>query len=199
MELLPKPGFRPLRYQRGAAQSSKILPRTGRGRSRPREQGKPGEIVAFDPLGDWRKAGDPGFEEQREGRDQANAIAPLPESIAKRLRPSSCSQPAAKAEAIEAFLRQHTEVRDPDVLDEGVDVPDAELGIIMSGTGSGRELIQRLGRILRPKQDGRKARLVELVSKHTRETNTSAKRITALKKNSEMDSSFSSQSSSYGN
>ena len=71
------------------------------------------------------------------------------------------------------------------VLDEGVDVPDAELGIIMSGTGSGRELIQRLGRILRPKQDGRKARLVELVSKHTRETNTSAKRITALKKNSE--------------
>lgn len=85
------------------------------------------------------------------------------------------------------------------VLDEGVDVPDAELGIIMSGTGSGRELIQRLGRILRPKQDGRKARLVELVSKHTRETSTSAKRITALKKNSEMDSGFSSQSSSYGN
>ena len=83
------------------------------------------------------------------------------------------------------------------VLDEGVDVPDAELGIIMSGTGSGRELIQRLGRILRPKQDGRKARLVELVSKHTRETNTSAKRITALKKNSETDSGLSS--SSYGN
>jgi len=83
------------------------------------------------------------------------------------------------------------------VLDEGIDVPDAELGIIMSGTGSGRELIQRLGRILRPKQDGRKARLVEIVSKHTRETNTSAKRITALKKNSEMDSDFSS--SSYGN
>ena len=70
------------------------------------------------------------------------------------------------------------------VLDEGIDVPDAELGIIMSGTGSGRELIQRLGRILRPKQNGRKARLIELVSKHTRETNTSAKRITALKKNS---------------
>ena len=70
------------------------------------------------------------------------------------------------------------------VLDEGVDVPDAELGIIMSGTGSGRELIQRLGRILRPKQDSRKARLVELVSRHTRETNTSAKRITAMKRNS---------------
>lgn len=82
------------------------------------------------------------------------------------------------------------------VLDEGVDVPDAELGIIMSGTGSGRELIQRLGRILRPKQDGRKARLVELVSKHTQETNTSARRITALKRNS---SATNGDSSSYGN
>ena len=73
------------------------------------------------------------------------------------------------------------------VLDEGVDVPDAELGIIVSGTGSGRELIQRLGRLLRPKQDGRKVKLVELVSKHTQETNTSAKRITALRRNSAED------------
>ena len=37
------------------------------------------------------------------------------------------------------------------VLDEGVDIPDAELAIIVSGTGSGKELVQRLGRILRPK------------------------------------------------
>ncbi len=68
------------------------------------------------------------------------------------------------------------------VLDEGVDVPDAELGIIISGTGSGRELIQRLGRLLRPKQDGRKAKMIEVVSKHTRETSTSAKRLASLKK-----------------
>ena len=78
------------------------------------------------------------------------------------------------------------------VLDEGVDVPDAEMGVIMSGTGSGRELIQRLGRILRPKQDGRKARLVEIVSRHTREINTSAKRITALKRNSDITKNDSS-------
>ena len=81
------------------------------------------------------------------------------------------------------------------VLDEGVDVPDAELAIIMSGSGSGRELIQRLGRVLRPKQNDKKARLVELVSRNTRETNTSAKRITALRKNSVSDA----HSSSYGN
>jgi superfamily II DNA or RNA helicase len=33
------------------------------------------------------------------------------------------------------------------VLDEGVDVPAAELGIILSGTGSSREFIQILGRL----------------------------------------------------
>ncbi|WP_316504264.1 DEAD/DEAH box helicase family protein [Nitrosopumilus sp.] len=80
---------------------------------------------------------------------------------------------------------QYNAVVTSKVLDEGIDVPDAELGIIVSGTGSGRELIQRLGRILRPKQDGKKARLIEIVSKQTRETNTSAKRITALRKNTE--------------
>lgn len=67
------------------------------------------------------------------------------------------------------------------VLDEGVDVPDAELGIIVSGTGSGREFIQRLGRLLRPKTDTtKKARLIEIISSNTRETGTSAKRKKAL-------------------
>jgi len=35
------------------------------------------------------------------------------------------------------------------VLDEGVDVPDANVGVILSGSGSRREFVQRLGRILR--------------------------------------------------
>jgi superfamily II DNA or RNA helicase len=80
------------------------------------------------------------------------------------------------------------------VLDEGVDVPDAELGIIVSGTGSAREFIQRLGRLLRPKpnlttepkEDDDKtkmAKLIEIVSSETREeTITSAKRKRALKR-----------------
>jgi superfamily II DNA or RNA helicase len=67
------------------------------------------------------------------------------------------------------------------VLDEGVDVPDAELGIILSGTGSGREFIQRLGRLLRPKGDVNKnAILIEITSAETGETRTSAKRRKAL-------------------
>ena len=36
------------------------------------------------------------------------------------------------------------------VLNEGVDVPEAAVGIIVSGSGSIREHVQRLGRILRP-------------------------------------------------
>jgi superfamily II DNA or RNA helicase len=71
------------------------------------------------------------------------------------------------------------------VLDEGVDVPDAKLGIIVSGTGSGREFIQRLGRLLRPKKDisdtyYEHAKLIEIISSNTREAGTSAKRKKAL-------------------
>ncbi len=61
------------------------------------------------------------------------------------------------------------------VLDEGVDVPDATMAIILSGTGSSREFIQRLGRVLR-KKEGKKARLVELVSEETTETRISQRR-----------------------
>ena len=72
------------------------------------------------------------------------------------------------------------------VLDEGVDVPDAELGIIVSGTGSSREFIQRLGRLLRPKPDSNtKAKLIEITSSGTREIETSDKRKKALKKTEE--------------
>ena len=61
------------------------------------------------------------------------------------------------------------------VLNEGVDVPDVAVGIIVSGSGSVRAHVQRLGRILRP-QKGKQAILYELVSEDTAETYTSEKR-----------------------
>lgn len=68
------------------------------------------------------------------------------------------------------------------VLDEGVDVPDANMGIILSGTGSKREFIQRLGRILRPKIEKENiAQLIEIVSSNTTEIFTSYKRNRGLK------------------
>ena len=61
------------------------------------------------------------------------------------------------------------------VLNEGVDVPDAQVAIIISGTGSIREHVQRLGRILRPRP-GKRAILYELVSQDTSEAFTSERR-----------------------
>jgi superfamily II DNA or RNA helicase len=62
------------------------------------------------------------------------------------------------------------------VLDEGIDVPEASLGVIMSGTGSSREFVQRLGRLLRKSEGKGQARLIELVSNETSETRTSSRR-----------------------
>ena len=77
---------------------------------------------------------------------------------------------------------KYTAIVTSKVLDEGVDVPDAEIGIIVSGTGSKREYIQRLGRLLRNVSNSNKqARLIELISSETQEINTSIKRKRALK------------------
>jgi superfamily II DNA or RNA helicase len=61
------------------------------------------------------------------------------------------------------------------VLDEGIDVPDASVAFIISGTGSSREYIQRLGRILR-KREGKEAKLMELVARDTLESRISRRR-----------------------
>ncbi len=61
------------------------------------------------------------------------------------------------------------------VLNEGVDVPEASIGIIVSGSGGVREHVQRLGRILR-KSPGKKAVLYELVSQNTSEVNINLRR-----------------------
>ncbi|MEZ4359139.1 MAG: DEAD/DEAH box helicase family protein [Kofleriaceae bacterium] len=61
------------------------------------------------------------------------------------------------------------------VLNEGVDIPAASVAIVISGSGSVREHVQRLGRVLR-KQDGKRALLYELVTADTTETYTSERR-----------------------
>jgi superfamily II DNA or RNA helicase len=60
------------------------------------------------------------------------------------------------------------------VLNEGVDVPDANVAIIASGSASMREYVQRLGRVLRPKPG--EALLYELISRRTTERNTARRR-----------------------
>ena len=61
------------------------------------------------------------------------------------------------------------------VLNEGVDIPAADIAIVLSGTGTVREHVQRLGRILR-KQEGKRAILYEVVVENTSEEGTSDRR-----------------------
>lgn len=62
------------------------------------------------------------------------------------------------------------------VLNEGLDVPSAKIAIILSGSASPREHLQRLGRILRKSGDRRTAVLYEVVASATTETGISARR-----------------------
>ncbi len=62
------------------------------------------------------------------------------------------------------------------VLNEGIDVPTAKIAIILSGSASPREHLQRLGRILRKGGDRKLAILYEVVTSATTETNVSLRR-----------------------
>jgi superfamily II DNA or RNA helicase len=61
------------------------------------------------------------------------------------------------------------------VLNEGVDVPAASVAVVLSGTSTVREHVQRLGRILRP-APGKLAILYEVVTSGTTEEQVSARR-----------------------
>ncbi|WP_349878815.1 DEAD/DEAH box helicase [Micromonospora sp. HUAS YX12] len=57
----------------------------------------------------------------------------------------------------------------PRVLDEGIDLPQAEVGVVVAGTQSKRQMIQRMGRVIRPKHDRRPATFVVLYIRGTSE------------------------------
>ena len=61
------------------------------------------------------------------------------------------------------------------VLNEGVDVPAANIGVILSGSGTVREHVQRLGRLLR-KHGEKRAILYEVVARGTAEEFVSERR-----------------------
>ncbi|EZQ01734.1 helicase [Candidatus Acidianus copahuensis] len=61
------------------------------------------------------------------------------------------------------------------VLDEGVDVPDASIAVVLGGYGTSRQLLQRLGRVLRKNGDKR-AQMIEIVTKRTSDYNLSRRR-----------------------
>lgn len=57
----------------------------------------------------------------------------------------------------------------PNILDEGIDVPDIDLAIVLAGSASRRQMIQRMGRVLRLKEDRRKATFIVVYAVETTE------------------------------
>jgi superfamily II DNA or RNA helicase len=86
------------------------------------------------------------------------------------------STPPAERRAILDGFRtgRYSKLATGRVLNEGVDVPDAAVAIVLSGNGTRREYVQRLGRILRPKAG--RALLYELVTRDTTEPGVARRR-----------------------
>jgi len=82
-----------------------------------------------------------------------------------------------RTEILERFRTgEYSMLATSQVLDEGIDVPAANVGIILSGSASKRQYAQRLGRILRPTNDRQPARLYEIIAEDTLETYVSEQR-----------------------
>ena len=64
---------------------------------------------------------------------------------------------------------QITVLAAPRVLDEGIDVPEADVGVIVAASRSRRQMVQRMGRITRPKDDNRRATFIILYVRNTSE------------------------------
>jgi superfamily II DNA or RNA helicase len=74
-----------------------------------------------------------------------------------------------RAEALAKFRSgEITVLVSSQVLDEGLDVPDAEVAIVVGGTASTRRHVQRVGRVLRPRP-GKRALVYELAVSETTE------------------------------
>jgi superfamily II DNA or RNA helicase len=65
------------------------------------------------------------------------------------------------------------------VLNEDLDVPEAEVGIVVAVRRGQREHVQRIGRVLRPRA-GKRALVYELVARDTQELRDSRRRQRAL-------------------
>jgi superfamily II DNA or RNA helicase len=87
------------------------------------------------------------------------------------------TKPTERAEILSGFSEgRYRAIVTSKVLNEGVDVPDANVAIVISGSGSVREHVQRLGRILRRASEDKQAKLYELIAADTSEAYTSARR-----------------------
>ncbi|WP_432543046.1 DEAD/DEAH box helicase [Kineococcus sp. SYSU DK002] len=103
------------------------------------------------------------------------------EAVADRLREEGVPAAALHAdmdarerhENLEALERQRLlALAAPKLLDEGIDVPTVDLGIVTTASRSRRQMVQRLGRVIRRKPGGRVVTFVILFAEGTVEDPT---------------------------
>lgn len=82
---------------------------------------------------------------------------------------SDLSRGERRERLIELRARRLQALVAPSVLDEGIDVPDVDLAVVLGGSKSRRQMIQRMGRVLRLKPDGRKATFIVVYARGTAE------------------------------
>lgn len=89
----------------------------------------------------------------------------------------TCETKAAERKAIlERFQTgEYGAIVTSRVLNEGIDVPEAKVAIVLGGSAGAREYIQRLGRVLR-KVDNREAVLYEIIVRNTLDTGRARRR-----------------------
>ena len=77
-------------------------------------------------------------------------------------RPLTSDSNAAERSATMAdFTRGRvTTICAPRLLDEGIDVPEAELAVVIAASQTRRQMVQRMGRVIRLKKDRRRARIL---------------------------------------
>ncbi len=102
-------------------------------------------------------------------RGANHAINRLDPHVAIELITGSTARRQRKEILSDLRGRRLDAVAAPRVLDEGIDVPDADLGIVMSASRTRRQMIQRMGRILRRKKPGGRARFLIMFARDTLE------------------------------
>jgi superfamily II DNA or RNA helicase len=89
----------------------------------------------------------------------------------------------AKAKAMTQFLNDIKRIMNAVAsLNEGIDVPDCDLGIVLAGSSSKREARQQLGRVIRATDDStKKAIFINLCTPNTTEESWARKKFDGLK------------------
>jgi superfamily II DNA or RNA helicase len=102
-------------------------------------------------------------------------------SRAHLIMPLTCDIKRKERERVLSLFKEGklTALVSAQVLNEGLDVPDAEVGIIVAGSRGEREHVQRVGRVLRP-MPGKRALVYELVVRASAEVGQARKRRSAL-------------------